>query len=87
MTQKKKKNPGSSNREIANTIMLLLEATGRTINLETHDGSVREGRLTGFDCRKMIINGRPVDLPITLELNSDSTDHIELAMIAKLDIA
>lgn len=87
MSQTKKKTTGKpSNREMSNTLMLLLESTGRNVHLETHDGSYREGKLTSFDCRAITVNGRQMDLPIAVELNGDYTDHIPLAMIAKLDI-
>lgn len=84
MNQSKKMK--SSPREVSNTIMLLLSSIGRNIHLETHDGCTREGKLTSFDCRGIIINGEQCDLPMSLELNGDITDHIDIKMIAKLDI-
>lgn len=77
----------TSPREVGNTIVLLLSSIGRNVSLETHDGCTREGKLTSFDCRGIIINGEQLDMPMALELNGDITDHITLAMIAKLDIS
>lgn len=81
-----KKTKSGSNRDMGNTLVMLLESVGRNVHLETHDGSIREGKLTGYDCRGIIINGVTLDYPMALELNGDLTDHIELKMIAKLDI-
>jgi hypothetical protein len=76
----------NGSRDMGNTLVMLLESVGRNVHLETHDGSVREGKLTAFDCRGIIINGVTLDFPLALELNGDYTDHIDFKMIAKLDI-
>lgn len=73
-------------RKIGNLVVLLLNSVGRNIQLETHDGSVREGKLTGFEMRTFKLNGEDVDWPTHLQLNGDPYDIIPLAMIAKLDI-
>jgi hypothetical protein len=67
-------------------VVLMLNSVGRFIHLETRDGSVREGKLTGFTLRSFKLNGEDVDWPTHLELNGDPHDLIKLEMVAKLSI-
>lgn len=64
----------------------MLSSTGRNVHLETHDGSRREGKITSFSFRTLVLNGVEAELPTELELNGDIMDTIPLIQIAKLDI-
>ncbi len=75
----KKKRPGLWIDQIA-------ESIGRPVRLETTDGSNREGRLSGLRYREMIVNGKPLDVMIALELNGDPSDFIDFHIIRRLDI-
>lgn len=57
---------------------------GKFINLETVDGGVREGRLSGLRMVSMDFDGTMVDVVNELELNGDPTDTIPVNRIAKI---
>ena len=86
MSQKTKSGEQNKSRAVANAMVELLESVGKTIRLETHDGCNREGRVTSFGARRLVLNGVAVDLPMEMELNSDPTDSIPIQSIAKIDI-
>lgn len=73
-------------RATGNNIARLLSATGGWIHLETHHGSVREGRLSGWTCRSLKLNGVDVQLPVSLELNGDPHDTVNLFDIKVLNV-
>lgn len=73
-------------RDVGNNWARLLGAVGRFITLETNHGAVRQGRLSGWTCRTLKINGVDVELPIELELNGDPYDRVSLVDIKILDI-
>jgi hypothetical protein len=73
-------------REVGNNIARLIAATDGWVNLETHHGAIREGRLSGWTCRTLKLNGVDVQLPVGLELNGDPHDIINLYDIKKLDV-
>jgi hypothetical protein len=56
-------------------------SVGRFFSLETTDGVVREGKLTGIRARTYILNGAEVEFPTEIELNSDPTDTIPLERV------
>lgn len=62
------------------------DAVGRFVHIETFDGALREGRLTGLRNRDMNINGVEKPFPTAIELNDDSSDYIELILIRKITI-
>lgn len=64
----------------------LVEGVGRHFWLETSDGVEREGRITGFRVRTIVVNGDVVDFPIEIEINGDSMDTIPLNRVAKLNV-
>jgi hypothetical protein len=64
----------------------LLEAPGKTMSFETHDGIQRQGRCTSINCRSLILSGVEVKLPIEIVLNGDVSDAIPLSRLAKIDI-
>lgn len=74
---KKRKRPGQWVDEVVTFI-------GSFINLETHTGLTREGRLTALEYSEIEINGEVRDVLFALELNGDSFDKIEFSLIRKL---
>jgi hypothetical protein len=83
---KLQKNGNNKVRETSNAIARLLSSVGRNVNLETHDGSAREGKITSFTFRPIVLNGVSADLPTKIELNGDIMDTIPISSISKLDI-
>ena len=73
-------------RQIGTNIARMLAATGGWIHLETHHGALREGRLSGWVYRTMKLNGVDVQLPVSLELNGDVYDTVNLVDIKKMEI-
>jgi len=64
----------------------LVGATGQYVKLETSDGIVREGRLSGLQSQSISWNGEAVEILTGLELNGDPHDKVALARIIKLDL-
>ena len=64
----------------------LIESVGEFVSLETVDGVMREGRISGFTYRSFIFNGDEVQLPIEIEVNGDPNDRIPIDRIATFDI-
>lgn len=73
-------------REVGNNITRLLNAVGCWINLETLHGAIREGRLSGWTCATVKLNGVDIQYPVSLELNGDPQDMVRLVDIRTLDI-
>jgi hypothetical protein len=73
-------------RDVGNTIVMLLDALGCHIHLETVSGVLREGKLTGWSCNTVRVNGKDCPLPHTLELNGDPTDVIAINTIRSIVI-
>lgn len=73
-------------RDTGNNIARLLSALGGWINLETNHGARREGRLSGWTCRTIKLNGVDVSLPVALELNGDPADIVNLVDIRVLNV-
>lgn len=78
--------PQMTTREMGLTVAMVLSSVGKYVHLETHDGSYREGKLTGFTHRQLVINGKPVDWPVELELNGDPGDVIKMEQIKGMQI-
>ena len=58
----------------------------RFIHLETHDGSRREGKVTGVEYQSMKLNGKRIEWPKAIELNGDPSDKIDWNWIATLKV-
>jgi hypothetical protein len=58
---------------------------GEFMRLETIDGVVREGRMSGLRLRQLELNGKQVEIITELELNGDPTDCVELYRVAKIN--
>ncbi len=56
------------------------------VNLETLDGTYRDGKVTGFTFREFEFNGEKVGIPQEIELNGDPTDRIPIDRIRSLVI-
>lgn len=64
----------------------LVHTIGQYVRLETGDGIVREGRLSGLGSRQLRWNGEPVEILTELELNGDPADRIPLQRIIDLEV-
>jgi hypothetical protein len=62
----------------------LVATTGQYVRLETSDGVIREGRLSGLRTRELTWNGAKVLIPTEVELNGDPNDTIPMDRIAHL---
>lgn len=59
----------------------MVDLTGHYIRLETGDGIVREGRLSGLRTRELQFGDQKVLIPTELEINGDPNDTIPLDRI------
>jgi hypothetical protein len=64
----------------------VLGAIGRNVQLETGDGSFREGRFTGLAMREITINGETREVPARVELNGDPSDYVDFGLITRMII-
>jgi hypothetical protein len=55
------------------------------VELETLQGTVRKGKVTGFTYRRIFFNGQKIDVVNEIELNGDPTDRISLIEIKTLE--
>jgi hypothetical protein len=74
------------NNNSGDWIVRLLTSVDSYANLVTTDGIERGGRITGFQLRSFIFNGKKIDVPTEIELNGDPNDRIPLDRIAQLDV-
>lgn len=59
-------------------------AVGQFCFIETLEGVIREGRITGVRTKQIKINKQVYDLPECLELNGDTGDQIGFDRIKEL---
>jgi len=69
----------------------LRKLIGRRCRIETSDGAIRIGRISGINMHQIITNGtsRPtitLNLPIDLEIDGDSSDKIEFRRIKRIKV-
>lgn len=64
----------------------IFNAVGHYIHMETMDGIVREGRLSGIRMREIYVNGEMVDYPDGLELNGDCNEYVEIVLLRRITI-
>jgi hypothetical protein len=57
---------------------------GEFCHIETNEGSIRDGRISGFQEKPFKINNTQYRLPLALELNGDKEDLIEFSQIKVL---
>lgn len=62
----------------------LVNSCGQYVRLETLDGGVREGRLSGLRTRELSMFGAKVLMPTDVELNGDPNDTIAIDRIMEL---
>ena len=62
------------------------KSVGKYVNLETVDGVIRGGRLSGLRLDKVTFNGQEADAIRELELNGDPTDCVEMYRIKRIDL-
>lgn len=77
--KKKKTRPGQWIDDVVGAI-------GRHVHLETGDGGLREGRLTGIAWHEMEINGEAREYPKRFELNGDPTDFVDFDAVTRMTI-
>jgi hypothetical protein len=73
-------------REIGNNVSRLLNSIDSWVNLETLHGVIREGRLSGWSCHTFQLDGNDVQIPVSIELNGDPTDTVNLRDVRKIDL-
>lgn len=76
----------SMKRSAARWIDRISASVGKSIHVETGDGVIRSGRLTGLRTKTVTFNGAPCELITELELNNDQTDTLNFLTLAKIDI-
>lgn len=64
----------------------LYAAVGKNVHLETSDGVIREGRMSGIRTKDITFNGKPQSVVTELELNGDPTDTIPLGILSHITI-
>ena len=64
----------------------MVDSVGKNIHIETYDGVLRQGRISGFQFRKFTVNDHEVDFPTDLELNGDPNDRVSLERVKKYNI-
>lgn len=73
-------------KKSGNWVQSLVESTGKNINLETVDGVIRGGKISGFTFRKFYFNDREQQFPIEVELNGDPNDRVNVDRILRMVI-
>lgn len=73
-------------RKMCDWLNELGDSTGDFIRLETSDGIVREGKITGLRTRAIQFNNEQELMPTEVELNGDPNDTVALDRIIRLDI-
>jgi hypothetical protein len=76
----------SASRSKGQFVDELFAATGRPCRVETIEGGVRTGRLSGLRVRTLKYNGFDQEIVEEIELNRDPSDTIPLSRIAILNI-
>jgi len=74
------------NNNVSKWLDVILNSIDKFIHIETHDGVVREGKLTGIRTRQIVVNGNELDYIEGVELNGDPSDNIEFCLIKAIDI-
>lgn len=64
----------------------LSEMVGAFCKIETTDGSIREGKITGVNSHPVQIDGEVYDLPKCVELNGDTSDTIDFYFMRSLEL-
>ncbi len=82
-----KKAPVKVERVTGDWIEQLASGVGRYISLETGDGVVREGRLSGLTTRSINFNFMDVLIPIEVEINGDPHDRVPLERIVRVELS
>ena len=77
--KRKKKRPGAWIDDI-------MASVGHFVSLETRDGISREGTISGMRTLQVEFNGSMRELPVSLELNGDNYDTIDLITIQRLTV-
>jgi len=64
----------------------MVENVGNHITLETTDGVVREGRMTGLSSQSLLWDGSPVEILTEVELNGDPYDTVPINRIKSIEL-
>jgi len=73
-------------KKSGNWIKTLINSVDKSINLETVDGVVRGGRISGFTFKTFHFNEREQQFPIEIELNGDPNDRVDVSRILTMAI-
>jgi len=69
-----------------NWIDALTTQVDKFITLETTDGVVRQGRMTGFGTQRIILDGSVIEVLVGIQLNGDLSDEVPINRLAKITI-
>ncbi len=78
----KKTSEASSGKWVDDLVGLI----GQYVKIETLDGCLREGRLSGLGWALFHVNGGEVRRPTDFELNGDPNDKITLERVKKISL-
>ena len=56
------------------------------VSLETHDGIIREGKITRVEHKEIEVNGQKMRMPGAIELNNDMGDLIDFVLIRRMTL-
>jgi len=59
---------------------------GQYVQVETSDGVYREGKITGVDFFDFFVGEETWRLPVTIQLNNDSTDRIDFKQLRAMKL-
>ncbi len=62
------------------------EMVGKFVHLETRDGSIREGKLTGIETYDLEINNSTYRVPMCFQINGDALDTISFQQIKEMTL-
>jgi hypothetical protein len=64
----------------------LFQAVGKNVHLETSDGIIREGRMSGLRTKDIKFNRKVQSVVTELELNGDPSDCVPLSVLSVIEI-
>lgn len=67
-------------------IQILIDAVGCYMHLETSEGIIREGRISGFTFRTFKLGSKIFEVPTEMELNGDPNDRVPVDRIVSIAI-
>jgi hypothetical protein len=75
-----------ANKPMGKWIDDIVDATSKYCYIETTDGVLRQGRISGLKLSSLVLNGEKVEIVTEIELNGDISDSVPINRLAKLTI-